>query len=906
MTYLTIYFEAHQPRRLRKTPTATMPFDAVLDREVLHKVAEKCYLPANALLSRLIRENEGFKVCLSVTGTLLDQAHRFMPELLGSFQELGDLAKSTGRVEFLAETYYHSLSGLYSDPGKTEFKAQVLKHSELMQELFGVTPTSMRNTELLYNNSVATAAAQMGFKAILCEKRADMMKGQSPNAVFEDKSRSIKVIPRNFGLSDDLAFRFTHRHMTADEFAGWIDEVDGEAVMIGMDYEAIGEHQWADSGIFDFLEHLPPALARQKNVVMKNPTELAESFHSCPPIDVDDLATSSWADEGRNTNAWLGNRAQQRLFEKHQSLENKVVSCQDNQIVDRWRHLGTSDNLYYMCTTRHGDDGGVHDYFSHFADPSEAIMVYSEVLRDLERRRLKKVQAKKQPSVKRNDAPRILLVTPEVTELPEGMGNLANVVRAKGGGLADISAALVGELLRLGLDVHVALPKYERQMREYAKISQREIDQIASSFRARGQKRIHLVRDSAFSHIQDVYEQFGDNTALSRAISFQRAVINHVLEDAMPSNGKMLVHCNDWMTGLIPAAAKARGIKSVFTFHNMHSGRKTMRDLENHGLDVGGFHKDLYLDAHPDHVPNAWETVPCDFLISGIKACDFVNTVSPSFLKEIVDGEFPDLVPPALREAVRAKYYSGWAKGILNAPKSTVNPAIARGLAMNYDDTNFVEAKRVNKLALQERMGLHADGDAPLMFWPHRLFSQKGPELLAQIAQVLVDRYATQGLQIAIVGNGEPDMEQQFGRISVGSHGRIAYSKFDPYLSELGKAASDFILMPSLYEPCGLPQMEGMRYGSLPIVRATGGLRDSVKPLDVVHDTGNGFVFEHFNADALWWACTQAMEYWSQSEEVRNRTVHRVMNEGVDRFNLERTTLAYVRIYEKLLGEPLL
>ena len=203
-------------------------------------------------------------------------------------------------------------------------------------------------------------------------------------------------------------------------------------------------------------------------------------------------------------------------------------------------------------------------------------------------------------------------------------------------------------------------------------------------------------------------------------------------------------------------------------------------------------------------------------------------------------------------------------------------------------------------------MGLHVEEQAPLMFWPHRLFSQKGPELLAQIAQRLVDRYADEGLQIAVVGNGERDLEEQFGRIAVASHGRIAYARFDPYLSELGKAASDFILMPSLYEPCGLPQMEGMRYGSLPIVRATGGLRDSVNHLDRARGTGNGFVFEHFNADALWWACGQAMEFWAAGEQEREATVQRVMREGRDRFNLERTTLSYVRIYEKLLGEPLL
>ncbi|MBN2341494.1 MAG: glycogen/starch synthase [Deltaproteobacteria bacterium] len=904
MSVLSFYFEAHQPRRLKKSPVPSDPFDDVLNREVLEKVSKKCYLPANAMFSRLIEENENFKICLSVTGTLLEQAVMFNAKLVDSFANLGRLARETGRVEFLNETYYHSLTGLFKDGNKEEFKAQIKKHREMMEKYIGVTPKSFRNTELLYNNSIATIAAELGYKSILCEKRDDMIAGHSPNAVFADSLDAIKVIPRNYDLSDELAFRFTHRHFTADSFADWVARIDGEVAMIGMDYEAIGEHQWEDTGIFKFWEHLPKALAERPNIVMKNPTEIAHTLKEAPRVSVDDLATSSWADEGRNTNPWLGNRAQQSLFHKYQDLETKIKLKGDEHLLDTWRHLGTSDNFYYMCTTRHGADGGVHEYFSHFHDVTESIVAYTTALVQLSTRRAHKTRSKPGKfAARRYRRPRILLVTPEITELASGFGNLSNVVSAKGGGLADISSALIDEMMKMGLDVHVAIPKYERQIREYSQISQRELDRLASIFQ--GPKRIHLVQDSSFSHIRDVYEKHGANDALARAVAFQEKVINTVLSEAMPAHGKMLVHCNDWMTGLIPAAAKDRGFKTMFTIHNIYSEKKTLRELETEGIDVSRFYSELYLEQHPDSVPNPWETIGVDFLLSGIKASDFVNTVSPTFLTEIVNGYFPDIISWQAREEFKAKYYAGAASGILNAPKANVHPAIGKGLELNYDETNFVEGKKVNKVAFQERTGLNVDENAPLMFWPSRLFSQKGPELLAAIAQPLVDFYRDQHLQIAVVANGDFGWERIYGQIACTSEGRIAYTNFDAGLSELGKAAADFILMPSLYEPCGLPQMEGMRYGTLPIVRATGGLKDTVQHLNIEADTGNGFVFNDYVSDAFWWACSEAMVFWSKPEKRRHRILRRVMREGFDNFNLEKTTLEYVRVYEKLLGEKL-
>ena len=901
MSYFTIYFQAHQPRRLRKDPRLSAAFDDKLDRQVLEKVAAKCYLPANAMFARLVREHPEFRICLSVTGSLLEQAQRFHPELVRSFQELGTLARETGRVEFLAETYYHSLAGLFKDSTKAEFREQIGLHAKLMEDLLGVVPTSFRNTELQYNNTIARTVGEVGYKAILCEKRGDVVKGHSPNSVFTDKSRKIKVLPRNDGLSDELGFRFTTRHFTADDFAGWVSGIDGEFAMVGMDYEAIGEHQWADSGIFDFWSHLPGALSKYPNVLMRNPTEVANAFIEAPVADVGDLATSSWADEGRNTNAWLGNRAQQELFLRYQRIENQVKANGDPNLLNLWRHLGTSDNFYYMCTTRHGADGGVHAYFSHFGDATEAVMAYTLLLSGLEHELRTQVAA---VNVRRRvRRPRILLVTPEVTELPPGFGNLAGFISAKGGGLADISAALVAELVRLGLDVHIAMPKYERQMRDHASISQHELDSLMSLFRS--SDPIHLVQDSAFSHLQNVYEG-SHSSSVQRACAFQRNVINSVFDAAMPDHGKMLVHCNDWMTGLIPAAARVRGIPSLFTVHNVHSGKQTLRYLESGGIDVARFWKEVYLERHPDHTPNFWDVLGVDFLLSGIRAADFVNTVSPTFLYEIINGYFPDIIAPQVRDELRVKYSMSRASGILNAPKGSEDPRLARGLKMNFGVGNAVEGKRVNKLEFQERMGLRHNPEAPVFFWPHRLYEQKGPHLLAEIALHLTHVYGGDGLQVAVVGNGDAYWEHAFGVISCGSGGNVAYASFDPELSDLGKAAADFILMPSLYEPCGLPQMEGMRYGALPIVRATGGLKDTVEHLDVGRDRGNGFVFNDFTAGGLWWGCEEAMRFYRCPLEDRHRTVARVMQEGLDRFNLEHTTREYVKIYEKLLGEKLI
>lgn len=889
-----LYIQAHQPRLLKRHPGLAAPFDDILAQEMLNESAVDHYLPANALLSRLVQEVPAFRVCLGVSGTLLEQARRFQPDVIRGFRRLAQLGAETGRVEFACETYYHSFAAFFNDGNKEELEAQVLQHRDFLGDVLGVRPTCLRNTELMYSNAVAGVAHSAQCSTVLCALPDDAL--PTDDRLPTDRLGRVMLLAYNRPCSELLAgIEWCSRNIpvVADALA----DSDAPAPCIGWRSERLAHRPWRHAEAAAFWSGLTAAL-QERGIALCTPGELASAAGPGAGVDVETERAVGWQGDAARL-PMHGNCAQQELFRRHQDLEPRMKAAGDANLLSTWRNLGAADNFAGMRIASLPEGARMTDGDT---EPLERIVAFTTLLTQLTdevHTRMPVFNVRR--AVRR---PRILLVTPEVTELPAGIGNLANFISAKGGGLADISAALVAELLRLGLDIHVALPKYERQIREYAHISQQELDRMVSLFQ--NSEPIHLIPDYAFSHLRSVYESSGAQRAEHRAVAFQRAVINNVLDSAMPENGSMLVHCNDWMTGLIPAAAKSRGVSSLFTVHNIHTGRETLRALEGYGIDVSKFWHELYLERHPDFVWNAWESVGVDFLLSGVKAADYVNTVSPTFLEEIVNGFFPEIVNWQFREALRAKYHSGKASGILNAPKNDVDPRLARGLRPNYDETNAVEAKQENKLAFQQDVGLICDAGAPLFFWPHRLYDQKGPALLAEIARGLIDTYEADGLQIAVVGNGDPRWEEALGIISIGSGGRIAYRHFDPFLSELGKAASDFILMPSLYEPCGLPQMEGMRYGSLPIVRATGGLKDTVTHLNLDTETGNGFVFNDFLPDALWWACTEAMAFYRRGVETRRRVVRRVMREGMTRFNLERTTLEYVRIYETLLGEKLI
>jgi starch synthase len=495
--------------------------------------------------------------------------------------------------------------------------------------------------------------------------------------------------------------------------------------------------------------------------------------------------------------------------------------------------------------------------------------------------------------------PRILIVTPEVTYLPDRMGSMANFLTAKAGGLADVSAALIKALFDHGADVHVALPDYRAIFRDrLASFLQKELKTLR---RIMPDERIHLAEDRAFFYLNRVYSDYGgENIKLS--LAFQREVINNIIPRVQPD----LIHCNDWMTGLIPALSREGGIPCLFTIHNIHTVKTPLSYIEDRGVDAAYFWQHLYYMHYADEYEKAREVNPVDFLASGVFAAHFVNTVSPTFLMEIVEGRH-DFVEQPLRQELTNKWYAECATGILNAPDPGFNPSKDQELCRQYNAKDHTEGKKENKRYLQKRLGLMEDENAPMFFWPSRLDNkQKGCQLLAEILYQAASKYWNEHLQVVFVANG--DYQRHFRDIVNYHqlHRQVAIYDFNERLEHLAYAASDFVMMPSLFEPCGLPQMIGAIYGALPVVHDTGGLHDTVGHLDVEKNSGNGFVFKTYDSAGLFWAIQEAMEFYKLPGETKARQIERIMTESAATFNHDVTAQKYIELYEKMLQRPLI
>lgn len=386
MAAVCFYFQVHQPYRLRHYTFFDIGADAFYEDEdancdILLKVARKCYLPMNALLLSLIRRHEGrFKVSFSLSGTALDQFAAYAPELIQSYREL----VATGCVELLSETYNHSLAFLYSPD---EFREQVRLHDDRIEELFGVRPTVFRNTELIYNNALARAVEDMGYAAILAEGADHVLGWRSPNYVYRPAGcNRLKLLLKNYRLSDDIAFRFSDRNwpefpLTAEKFAYWAGTaaLSGDLINLFMDYETFGEHQWEASGIFQFMEALPDRLLRLPGFRFVTPSEAAAEHEPVAELDVHNFM--SWADAERDLTAWLGNDMQHDAIETVYRLEERVKAGGDDGLLRTWRRLQTSDHFYYMCTKWFAD-GDVHSYFNPYGSPYDAYINYMNVMAD--------------------------------------------------------------------------------------------------------------------------------------------------------------------------------------------------------------------------------------------------------------------------------------------------------------------------------------------------------------------------------------------------------------------------------------------------------------------------------------------------------------------------------------------
>jgi alpha-amylase len=385
MPDVCLYFQVHQPNRLlpydffRIGENANYE-DEAMNREILSKVAEKCYLPANRMFKRLIEANEGrFRIALSISGTVIEQMQLYRPDVLESFQEL----VASGGVELLAETYYHSLAFVHSNK---EFERQVELHLQKIEEVFFVRPRVFRNTELIYNDAIAAKAEMMGFDGIIAEGVERNLVGRSPNFLYRaPDTAKIKTLLRNIPLSDDLGFRFSDAAwpeypLTSEKFAQWITECDGDVVNLFMDYETIGEHHWDETGIYKFWESIPEAIT-EAGLQWVTPTEAVELYRAAREYSCELI--TSWADTERDLSAWMGNVMQQEAIAKVHHLENKVLSINDSVLTDAWGKMQTSDHFYWM-STKGGTDGGVHQYFTPYPSAYDAYIYFMNVLADLQ------------------------------------------------------------------------------------------------------------------------------------------------------------------------------------------------------------------------------------------------------------------------------------------------------------------------------------------------------------------------------------------------------------------------------------------------------------------------------------------------------------------------------------------
>lgn len=381
------YFQVHQPWRLRSysffdITKCSQYYDEENNSEILRKVSEKCYLPVNEIMHNLIKKYGGkFKISYSISGTAIEQFKKYSPKTLDSFKRLSD----TGYVEFLNETYHHSLSILFS---KGIFTEEVERHCQLIKEEFGQQAKVFRNTELIYNNDLANIVASLGYQGILAEGADKILQSRNSNYIYQSTHANLKILLRNYPLSDDIAFRFSNpsweeHPLTAEKFSAWAHAQTGNIINLFMDYETFGEHQWESTGIFNFLRALPDAVLKNPSFSFCTPSEAIAALIPVGTLDVPEFY--SWADTERDLTAWRGNSLQEDALKSIYELEELIKKSLDPHIKKDFYQLLTSDHFYYMCTKWHAD-GDVHKYFSPYGDPHRAYTNFQNVVKDLKLR----------------------------------------------------------------------------------------------------------------------------------------------------------------------------------------------------------------------------------------------------------------------------------------------------------------------------------------------------------------------------------------------------------------------------------------------------------------------------------------------------------------------------------------
>jgi len=915
MPLVTVCLRLHQPFRLNPDDT-TFLWDQK-NSEIFRQGTERCYLPLTRMFTELVGSHPDFKVSFSMSGTFLEQAELYEPAVIDYFRELLQSADHHGQVEFLEETYYHSLVSFFPDPAKTEFKEQVSLHRGKMSGLFDVKPTAFANTGLLYDNEIANIVADMGFTAVLCglsDRVVDVRdhKPAAVNVVYrargrKGRPRKLAVLPRNAYLSHRLAATSCESFPTAGEYADLIHQVGGEIVVLVCDFPVVEQGTPVYRKVEEFWKALPEEFAKYMDIVPANPTEVAEWFQitSCPMVDCAALAVAPEA-ETPETLSFLQSRAQRVLFRTIENLEPEARRA-GGDLLRRFRYLTTADHLLYL-----NGDGLNGDLPEQDRNPYDSVATATYVLTHAADELSHAV--KNFNILTRSTRTPVVIITPETARLPsEGMGQFARYVSGKSGGLGDVISALCKGLSVRGIPVHLVTINLSTRFREEAGLSESEWIQKRHRLNP---ENVHLVSSAIFEGYRSAY----DGSPLANAAEFQRQAANtYIKEIRSQYEGRAILHTNDWMAGgVIVAYAKVRGVPVLHTVHNTHTGHVPLDMF--YGVNLQKLWNALYISFESQQ-----RCVDCQ--ATAIKSATKISYVGEKFLKEVVGDYFLDrpIIPWSVREETKIKYVDRSSLVIPNGispdafpENQQENPEVEKpGLAKRFSpDDDVVEAKKLNLVKFQKRMGLSVDPEAILLYWPSRLdLMQKGIELIEEIAQRFVNEHP--GVQIAVIGDpvgGDWTHADIVGRIACASRGRIAYHRFDQDLSILGYAAASDVFGASLYEPFGQIDVVGNLYGATATNRDTGGYSDKIKPLGLRAwgapiDSGNGVLFRDYNGAGLSWGLSATVEnhrYFHEHPREWDKQARRIMREARSNWSLDNMVARYITAYESLNdGKPL-
>jgi len=920
MPLVALCFRLHEPFRLSPDGTAFLWDDT--NRAIFAHRAEHSYIPTTQLLTELVRAHVDFKVSYCLSGTFLEQAELYQPEVITALKDLFDAGRPKRQVEMLEQTYYHSVTSLFSDPRKAEFKEQVALHRQKMNDLFDVKPTAFANTDLIYNNDVANIVADMGYKAILCEPRETMVNARAGDAIASNqvfrargrkgRARKLAVLPRDRALSRALAAQAGAWTLTAEDYAQRLHTTGGEVALIAGDFPLVETGTPDYEAMVAFWRALRDAFAGQPDVVPANPSEVAEWFQitDCPMVHAPGPERS--ADNGTNTVPFtlpgiLQTQAQHILLRNVESQEAPALQA-GGELLRRFRYLTASDHWHYLQEPEQTEGPSCGAVASPYDSPTTAAYALTHAVDKL-------FHAVKSFNIltKSAETP-VIIITPETARLPsEGMGQFAKFVSGKSGGLGEVVSALGQGLLARRIPVHLITINLTKRFREEAGLSEAEWIQKRQQLNP---ENVHLVSSAIFEGYRSAY----DGSPLANAAEFQRQIVNtYIKEIRSKYEGRGILHTNDWMAGGVAVAyARLRRIPILHTVHNTHTGHIPLDMF--YGVNLGKLWNALYisreypgqrLDAHATAIKNATK----------------ISYVGEKFLKEVVEDYFLDrtIVPWSVREETKIKFHSRDALVIPNGISPDVFPESQPedpdpdkpGLAKRYGPyDNILAAKRANLAKFQHKMGLAPNPDAILLYWPSRLDPvQKGVELFEAIAQRFVDQHPD--VQIAVVADpagGDSTHADIMGRIACASGGRIAYRRFDQDLSMLGYAAAGDVFGASLYEPFGQIDVVGNIHGATTTNRDTGGYTDKITPLNLRAwgapiDNGNGVLFRSYDTGGLWWGLAQAVEhhrYFHKHPKEWEKQMRRIMMQARKTWSLDNMVARYITAYEELNeGKPL-